>query len=117
MLTKDDIYRLASELDISMKDIRSSFAKFVSNVKAGFYDVLNTWLKRQSCRKEAYVKLGKALIHQDVGLNLVAREVLRYPLAEPDALVTNCKFEDIQPFGSVVVNSFQATKFLRRNLI
>ena len=106
-LNEEDIYRLASRLDISLKDIEFSFARFCTNKKAAIYDILDTWFKRHSSRREAYVKLAKALIHPDVGLNLVAREVLRYPLAEPDSLVTNCKFEDVQPFGEMVVNSFQ----------
>ena len=94
-LNEEDIYRLESRLNIPLKDIESSFARFCTKKKAAIYDILNTWLKWHSSRREAYVKLGKALIHPDVGLNLVAREVLRYPLTEPDSLITNCKFEDV----------------------
>ena len=90
-LTKDDMYRLASKLGISPEDIESSFAKFCTNEKVAIQDILTTWFKRQYSREEAYKILGEALVHPDVGLNLVAREVLSFPFLEPDSMVTNCE--------------------------
>ena len=78
LITPDEMYRLASKLDISREDVDASFDKFCGNEKAAIYDILTTWWKSQNSREKAYVKLAKALVHPDVGLNLVAREVMGY---------------------------------------
>ena len=100
-LTKDDIYRLASKLDISQEDVEASFANFCTNEKLAIHDILDTWLTRQDSRAEAYQKLVKAMIHPDIGLNLIAREVLGYEDHEEDSQITNCKLFAIGTVGSM----------------
>ena len=78
-LRRDDMYRLAPKLNISVETVDSAFAKYCTNISEAIKEILNSWLKRQKSRGDAYVKLGEGLIHPDVGLNLVAREVLGYP--------------------------------------
>ena len=80
-LHKDDMYRLAPKLNISIETVDSTFAKYCTNTNEAIKEILHSWLKRQTSREDAYVKLGEALIHPDVGLNLVAREILDYPPA------------------------------------
>ena len=80
-LHKDDMYRLAPKLNISIGTVDSTFAKYCTNTSEAINEILHSWLKRQNSREEAYMKLGEALIHPDVGLNLVAREILDYPPA------------------------------------
>ena len=84
-LSKTNVYNLAAQLNISTQVVDASFCYFctdsISTEKATHH-VLTNWLNRQNNRKEAYLKLGEALTHPDVGLNLLAREVLHYPPME-----------------------------------
>ena len=97
-LHKDDMYRLAPKLNISIVTVDSTFAKYCTNTNEAIKEILHSWLKRQTSREDAYVKLGEALIHPDVGLNLVAREILDYPPA-------NKTFSDSQHPNKVTTNS------------
>ena len=87
------MFRLASKLGIIDEDVKASFAKFCTSEKEAIKYIITAWLKSQDSREEAYFNLAEALIHPDVGLSLVAREVLDYSVAEPDSLVTNRKFK------------------------
>ena len=80
ILTKNDMNRLAPKLDISPEDMYISYMNECNNsvMKDANYDILSRWLKKQNSREEAYVKLGEALIHPDVELNLLAKEVMDY---------------------------------------
>ena len=77
-LRKNDMYRLAPKLNISSETVDSTFAKYCTNTEEAINDILQSWLKHQNSREEAYKNLAEAMIHPDVGLNLVAREVLGY---------------------------------------
>ena len=90
-LNMDDMYRLAVKLDISPEDVEADFAKFCTNKTVVIHNTLDQWMKGQDSREEAYRKLVEALIHPDVGLNLLAREVLGYTIITSD-LLTNRKF-------------------------
>ena len=77
--------RLSSQLDISKQEVNTRYATHCTDrtaVTAANHDILSDWLKRQNSREEAYVIMGEALTHPDVGLNLIAREVLDYPPVE-----------------------------------
>ena len=67
-------------------NVDSTLAKHSTSTPGPVYDILMTWFNRQSSREEAFIKLGEALIHPDVGLNLIAREVLNYPHQENSVL-------------------------------
>ena len=89
-LNKTNVYHLAERLNIPTQTVDASFGLFCtdspSTVKAIRF-VLTNWLNRQNNRKEAYLKLGEALIHPDVGLNLIAHEVLCYPTIEKSSQI------------------------------
>ena len=75
--------RLSHQLGISPQDVDTSFHKQRPfTTKEAIKGVLTNWLNRQDNRYAAYIAMGEALIHPDVGLNLIAREVLNYPPAE-----------------------------------
>ena len=75
--------RLASQLDISDKEVNTSFNKQRPfTTKESIHDILKNWLNRQDSRHAAYITMGEALTHPDVGLKLIAREVLNYPPVE-----------------------------------
>ena len=80
VLTKTDMKRLAPKLDISLEEVNRSYAEECDDnaVRSANYKILSRWLKKQNSREQAYIKLGEALLHPDVGLNLIAREVLDY---------------------------------------
>ena len=74
--------RLAAQLGISPQEVNSWYTVRCTDqaaVTAANRDILSDWLKRQNSREEAYVIMVGALTHPDVGLNLIAREVLKYP--------------------------------------
>ena len=77
-LRKVDMYRLAPKLSISSETVNSTFAKYCTNTEEAINDIMQSWLNRQNSWEKAYEKLGEALIHPDVGLNHIAREVLGY---------------------------------------
>ena len=77
-LNKEEIYRLGRKLGIPSRQIDASFMKFCSSEKDAILHILSRWLKRQNSREEAYLVLGDAMIHPDVRLNLIAKEVLGY---------------------------------------
>ena len=84
-LSAGDMKRLSSQLDISQQEVNTRYATHCTDraaVTAANHDILSDWLKRQNSREEAYVIMGEALTHPDVGLNLIAREVLNYPPVE-----------------------------------
>ena len=81
-LNKDDIFRLASKLEISEKEVNNSFVKHSKIHTKTTEAILAQWMKKQSSREDAYLRMGKALTHTDVGLNLIAKEVLNYPNTE-----------------------------------
>ena len=86
-LSKDDMKRLASTLYISPQDVNISLLTSCTDpesIAAANHDILKNWLNRQDNRCAAYTTLGEALIHPDVGLNLIAREVLDYPPAKTE---------------------------------
>ena len=60
-------------------NVDSTLSKHSTNISGPVYDTLMSWSNKKNSRKEAFIKLGQAFIHPDVGLNLVAREVLNYP--------------------------------------
>ena len=70
---------MASKLEIPSRKIDNSFVKHCKTYKNAIYDIIAQWRMQQKSREEAYVKMGKALTHADVGLKLKAREVLEYP--------------------------------------
>ena len=79
-LSKNDMKRLSSKLNISPQDVNTSYDQHSTDhaaVTAAKYDLLNDWLKRQNSRTEAYVLMGEALI--GAGLRLISTEVLDYP--------------------------------------
>ena len=75
-LNKEEIYRLGQRLGIPSRQMDASFMKFCTSEKDAS---LSTWLKRQNNRQDAFENQGKAMVHPDVGLNLLAKEVLDYP--------------------------------------
>ena len=81
-LTQKDLERLAPKLDIDINtEVKKTFAKQCKDNLPVFLSnsgVLRRWLNKQNDRYEAYVRLGEAMIHPDVGLNLPAKEVLQY---------------------------------------
>ena len=85
-LSAGDMKRLSSQLDMSQQEVNTRYATHCTDraaVTAANQDILSDWLKRQNSREEAYVIMGEALTHPDVGLNLIAREVLNYPPVDP----------------------------------
>ena len=78
-MDRDDMNRLQPKLEITDGDINISFIKNCSNPQKAKFEIFKSWLKRQPSREAAYVTMGEALIHPDVGLNLIATEVLDYP--------------------------------------
>ena len=78
-LDKEETRRLGLKLGMSSTEMDKCFNNHTSSITEAVSSVLKTWLKRQRYRKEAYISLGKALCHPDVGLNLHAGEVLDYP--------------------------------------
>ena len=75
--------RLASQLAILPQEVETSFNKLRPfTTKESIRDILKNWLNRQDSRHAAYIAMGEALAHPDVGLNLIAREVLNYPPVE-----------------------------------
>ena len=77
-LNKEEMYRLGQKLGISSRQMDASFMKFCSSENDAILHILSRWLKRQNSREEAYLALGDAMIHPDVGLNLITKEVLGY---------------------------------------
>ena len=73
-LRKDEMYRLAPKLNISVKTVDQTFAKYCTNTSEAIKEILHSWLKRENSREEAYVKLGRALIHPDVWIKSLLRE-------------------------------------------
>ena len=67
-------------------NVDSTLSKHSTNISGPVYDILTSWFNKQNSREEAFNKLGQALIHPDVGLNLIAREVLNYPYQENSVL-------------------------------
>ena len=63
-------------------NVDSTLAEHSTNTSGATYDILITWFNKQNSPEEAFVGLGEALIHPDVGLNLVAGEVLGYPFQQ-----------------------------------
>ena len=49
----------------------------IENPKKANLEIIESWLKRQDSREEAYITMGEALIAAD--LSLIATEVLDYP--------------------------------------
>ena len=90
------IYNIASVVDVSdvkrmdrilcLGNMISKLSKHSTNISGPVYDILMSWFNKQNSREEAFIKLGQALIHPDVGLNLVAREVHNYPYLENSVL-------------------------------
>ena len=78
-LDKDETRRLGLKLGMASTDMDKCFSNHATSTTEAVSSVLKTWLKRQRDRTEAYICLGKALCHPDVGLNLYAGEVLSYP--------------------------------------
>ena len=70
--------RLARELGIPSSEVEETFAKYCSvgsPTQKANSELLTTWLKKQK-RESAYILMGEALIQ--VGLNIIAKEVLDY---------------------------------------
>ena len=81
-LSRDDMEHLANELDISPHYF-SCLAEHCQQCEfQSTNNILRNWLRYQTSREEAYILMGNALRHPDVGLNLIAREVLDYPPAK-----------------------------------
>ena len=84
-MSDNDIKRLAPKLKISPIEMYDSYTKHDTDpaaIQGAVYDILKTWSNKQNSCKEARNILGEALIHSNVGLNLIAREVLNYPPAK-----------------------------------
>ena len=77
-LSKEDMRRLALELGITLDEVDAIFARYCSDNISANKNLLSTWLNRQNSREEAFCKLVSALMHPDVGLNLLATEALGY---------------------------------------
>ena len=78
-LSKNDMKRLAPELNISPEEVNTRYANDCTDraaVTAANHDILSDWLNRQDSREEAHILIGEALIR--AGLKLIAREVLNY---------------------------------------
>ena len=81
--------RLVLQLDISSEEVETSLNQQRQfTTKEAIQNILQKWLKRQDNRYVVYITMGKALIHPDVGLNLVATEVLKY---HPDERINELK--------------------------
>ena len=77
-LKKEELKRLALFLGRSAAEIDTSFTDHPKVSEAANH-VLTNWLHGQNNRHEAYNNMGAALVHNDVNLNLTAKEVLNYP--------------------------------------
>ena len=77
-LKKEEFKRLALFLGASEVEIETSHTD-KGTVSESANQVLARWLNGQNNRREAYNNMGAALVHNDVKLKLIAKEVLNYP--------------------------------------
>ena len=81
---------LAIELGISSHEVRKTFEKYCADgspTQKANIELLRTWLKKQKSCKDAYVLMGEGLIQ--VGLNIIAKEVLDYHLQKSGIALTD----------------------------
>ena len=71
--------KLMTALGLSSNEIDTCSHYHEKSTQEAVHSMLTEWLLRQRNRIEAYVTMGMALCHKDVGLNLIAGEVLDYP--------------------------------------
>ena len=89
-LSGDTMIHLAIELGISSHEVRKTFEKYCSDespTQKANIELLKTWLKKQKSCKDAYVLMGEGLIQ--VGLNIIAKEVLDYHLQKSGIALTD----------------------------
>ena len=68
-----------TELGLSNNEIAACLKNHGKSIEEAVHSMLTEWLIRQRNRHEAYVTMGMALCHKNVGLNIIAGEVLDYP--------------------------------------
>ena len=96
----DNVKRMDKILHFGNVD--SILSKHSTNISEPVFDILTYWLNKQNSPEEAFIKLGEALIHPDVGLNLIAREVL------------NCPFQDYSLSAGETISSLPSRGVLFR---
>ena len=75
-LSMQEIRRLGANLGVSSYEIDTILRNHPNSIQEANREILSTWLNGQNNRQEAYVNMANALVHKDVRLNLLVREVL-----------------------------------------
>ena len=86
-VSKDEVCHLATRLNISSEEVKMTFGEHCIDyipVREAIHDILKAWFKKQPNIKQAYDTLGNAMVHREVGLNLIAREILGYEPLKQD---------------------------------
>ena len=73
-----------TNLGLSNNEIDTCLTNHEESIEEAVHSMLTKWLLRQRSRTEVYIAIGTALCSKDVGLNLIAGEVLDYPPVTTD---------------------------------
>ena len=74
--------KLMTKLGLLNIEIDTCLTNHDRSIEEAVHSMLTQWLLRQRNRSEAYIAIGEAL--RDVGLNLIAGEVLDFPPVTTD---------------------------------
>ena len=76
--------KVMTKLGLSNNEIDTCLTNHDKSIEEAVQSMLTEWLLRQRNRTEAYIAIGTALCCKDVGLNLIAGEVLDFPPVTTD---------------------------------